>query len=75
MTRQTRYSPEVRARAVRMILEHRGEHSSDWAAISPSASKIGGTAKTLRGWCRQAEPDQGMRPGPKNGERENGELR
>ena len=54
MSRQTRYSPEVRARAVRMVLEHRGEHASEWAAISSIAAKIGCTAETLRGWVRQA---------------------
>ena len=64
MTRQTRYSPEVQARAVRMVLEHRGEHASEWAAISSIAAKIGCTAETLRGWVRQAERDQGQRAGP-----------
>ena len=70
MTRQTRYSPEVRARAVRMVLEHRGEHASEWAAISSIASKIGCTPETLRGWVRQAERDQGQRAGPTTEERE-----
>jgi len=70
MTRQTRYSPEVRARAVRMVFEHRGEHASEWAAISSIAAKIGCTAETLRGWVRQAERDQGQRAGPTSEERE-----
>lgn len=70
MSRQTRYSPEVRARAVRMVLEHRGEHASEWAAISSIASKIGCTAETLRGWVRQAERDQGVRAGPTSEDRE-----
>ena len=70
MTRQTRYSPEVRARAVRMVLEHRGEHASEWAAISSIASKFGCTPETLRGWVRQAERDQGQRTGPTTEERE-----
>ena len=65
-----RYSPEVRARAVRMVLEHAGEHASQWAAISSIAGKIGCTAETLRGWVRQAERDQGQRPGPTSEERE-----
>src|SRR3954463_8590978 len=70
MSRHTRYSPEVRARAVRMVSEHRGEHASEWAAISSIGSKIGCTAETLRGWVRQAERDQGQRAGPTTEERE-----
>jgi transposase len=64
MSRQTRYSPEVRARAVRMVFEHLGEHASEWAAISSIAAKIGCTAETLRSWVRQGERDQGQRAGP-----------
>ncbi len=41
MGRQTRYSPEVRSRAVRMVFEHRGEHASEWATISSIAAKVG----------------------------------
>jgi transposase len=70
MTRQTRYSPEVRARAVRMVSEHRGEHASEWAAIGSIASKIGCAAETLRGWVRQSERDQGLRAGLTTDERE-----
>ena len=65
-----RYSPEVRARAVRMVLEHAGDHASQWAAIGSIAGKIGCTAETLRGWVRQAERDQGQRAGPTSEERE-----
>ena len=65
-----RYSPEVRARAVRMVLEHAADHASQWAAIGSIAAKIGCTAETLRGWVRQAERDQGQRPGPTSEERE-----
>src|ERR671918_3229548 len=64
------YSPEVRARAVRMVTEHQGEHSSQWAAIGSIAAKIGCTAETLRGWVRQAERDQGKRAGPTSDDRE-----
>ena len=64
------YSPEVRDRAVRMVLEHRGEHASQWAAIESIAEKIGCSGETLRHWVRQAERDQGIRPGATTDERE-----
>ena len=72
MTKQTspKYAPEVRERAVRMVFEHQGEHASQWAAISSIAAKIGCNPETLRGWVRQAERDQGKRPGPTTDERE-----
>ena len=58
-----KFSSEVRERAVRMVLEHRGEHASQWAAIVSIAAKIGCTAETLRRWVRQAERDSGQRDG------------
>ena len=83
MSRASRFSPEVRERAVRMVLEHIDKHESQWAAISSIAENIGCAAETLRGWVRQAERDAGRRPGLttderqrlKQLERENVELR
>ena len=68
-TKSTRYSPEVRARAVRLVFEHRAEHASEWSAISSIASKIGCKAETLRLWVRQAQRDQGLRDGMTTDER------
>ena len=70
MARRSRYSPEVRERAVRMVSEHEGEHVSQWAAICSIAEKIGCTPETLRKWVRQCERDQGRRPGLTTDERE-----
>ena len=72
MTKKTsnRFSPEVRQRAVRMVLDHGGDHASQWAAIGSIAAKIGCTAETLRKWVRQAERDAGHRPGAMTEERE-----
>jgi transposase len=53
-----------------MVLEHQGEHGSQWAAINSIASKIGCTGETLRKWVRQAERDQGIRGGTTSSERE-----
>src|SRR5262245_12959857 len=65
-----KFSAEVRERAVRMVFEHRTEHTSQWAAIVSIAAKIGCTAQTLSNWVRQAERDQGKRPGTTTDDRE-----
>lgn len=68
--RSPRYSPEVRERAVRMVFNHAGEYASQWAAIESIASKIGCAAQTLHTWVKQAERDEGLKPGPTTDERE-----
>ncbi|WP_394324936.1 IS3 family transposase [Escherichia coli] len=84
MTKNTRFSPEVRQRAVRMVLESQGEYDSQWATICSIAPKIGCTPETLRVWVRQHERDTGSGDGGlttaerqrlKELERENRELR
>jgi len=70
MSKQKQYSPEVRERAVRLVIEHQGEHESQWAAIVSIAGKIGCTAETLRKWVRRSEVDGGTRAGTSTSERE-----
>ena len=64
MERTSKFSPEVRERAVRLVTETRASHDSEWAAITSVAEKIGCTAETLRKWIRQSQRDAGKRPGP-----------
>lgn len=75
MRKSVKFSPEVRKRAVRLVLEHRNEHPSQWAAIGSIAPKIGCTAQTLLTWVRQHERDTGLRDGVTAAEREVRELR
>jgi len=70
MTKATRYPPELRERAMRLVREHRDEHPSEWAAIESVASKLGMTAETLRKWLRRDAVDHGQRPGVTSSERE-----
>ena len=83
MPRSSRFSPEVRERAVRMVVEQTPAHDSQWAAIRSIAVKIGCHSETLRTWVREHGRSAGQRPGPtttelsrlKELERENRELR
>jgi len=70
MSRPVRFSPEVRERAVRMVLAHRDQHASLWAASQSLAPKIGGTPQTLNHWVRQHERDTGSREGLNTADRE-----
>ena len=84
MGRASQYPPELRERAVRMVIEVTPDYPSQWAAITAVAQKLGiGAAETLRKWVRRAEIDDGQRPGLTSQEhaeikrlkRENAELR
>ncbi|MGK0171935.1 MAG: transposase [Gammaproteobacteria bacterium] len=83
MSKVNRYSPEVRERAVRMVLEHQSEYPSQWQAICSIAGKIGCSPDSLKAWFRRIEPNEGNGGIPISGdserlkalEKENKELR
>src|SRR3989337_1192501 len=70
MPRPSKYAPELRERAVRMVFEHAHEHPSQGATIRSVAEKLGCTVEALRRWVRQAERDRGERPGLTTDERQ-----
>jgi transposase len=83
MEKRSRYPKELKERAVRLVLEQKDQHPSQWAAITSVAEKLGCGSEALRKWVRQAEKDSGKRAGPttsdlerlKELERENRELK
>lgn len=70
MPRRSCFSAETRDRALRMVFEQQDQHDSQWAAITAIAEMIGCHRETLRNWVRQAETDQGSRPGISTDERD-----
>jgi len=69
MSRSTRYSPELRERAVRMVIDKRGDYSSEWAALTAISALFGMSPETLRTWLRRTQVDGGDRPGLTSDER------
>jgi transposase-like protein len=59
----SKYDPETRAKAVRLVLEHRDDYPSEWAAITAVSKRLGMTAEMLRSWIRQHQVDDGQRDG------------
>ena len=70
MSKNNKFSPEVRERAVRMVQEHRDEYRSQWAAVQSIAPKIGCSGHTLLQWVQRAEVEAGTRPGLPRAEQE-----
>jgi transposase len=62
-----RYDSELKAKAVRLVRDHVGDYDSEWAAMSAVSARLGMSTETLRKWVRQAEIDDGQRPGLTSG--------
>ena len=83
MSRSSRFTPEQRARAIRLVAEAKSDYPSEWAAIESVAAKLGASGETVRKWIRQSQVNEGQRPGVTSVEaadmkrlrRENAELR
>ena len=69
MSGSTRYSPELRERAVRMVFDRREDYKSEWATVTAISKLLGMSPETLRGWVRRAQVDQGNRAGLTTDER------
>ena len=69
MSRSSRYSPELRERAVRMVIDRREDYQSEWATVTSISKLLGMSPETLRGWVRRTQVDQGSRPGLTTDER------
>lgn len=69
----SKFDPQVKAKAVRLVRDHRAEYETEWAAIRAISSRLGMSAETLRKWVRQAEIDEGQASGMTT--RESQELR
>ena len=69
MSGSTRYSPELRERAVRMAMDNRSDYPSEWAAFTAISKLLGMSPETLRTWVRRAQVDGGSRPGLTTDER------
>ncbi len=71
MARGSKYPQELRERAVRMVIDHRDDYESEWAAMRAIAEMLGiATSETLRKWVRQEEVDDGARPGVSTAEQQ-----
>jgi transposase len=57
------YDAQMRAKAVRLVQEHRDDYASEWEAMKAIGARLGINAETIRKWVRQAEIDAGQAVG------------